>query len=387
MKVKLILSIFVSLYLPSFLFPETYAIEDPRLVPNNKFGVHILFPTEIHEAAKLVNSNGGDWGYVTIPIQAGDKDLVKWQKFMDDAKTLHVTPIIRIATENYYFDSRVWRKPDFSDILDFANFLDSLNWPTLNRYVIIFNEPNRADEWGGAVNPVEYANILSYAVEEFKSKSEDFFIISAGFDNAAPNMGDKYKDQYDFMRQMDFAVPRIFSQIDAIASHSYPNPGFKQPPNVLTRRSIGSFIYEKKLADSLGDKDLSVFITETGWSKNEVLDEKIASYYHEAFESVWSDENVVAVTPFLLMGGNGMFSQFSLTSENGNYYEDYNALKKIAKIKGEPKLIEDKKDSYILKDTILPTKDFSGHTLSDNDFDTKSKVDAASRVAKWFLRL
>src|SRR3990172_13014425 len=73
---------------------ETYSIYDPKSVPNNKIGIHILFPSEIHKAKDMINSNGGDWGYVTIPIQAGDKDIRKWQNFMDEARSLHLIPIL-----------------------------------------------------------------------------------------------------------------------------------------------------------------------------------------------------------------------------------------------------------------------------------------------------
>src|SRR3989344_2545451 len=148
---KIILLLLLLLFL---LSPTvSYAIEDPLAVPNNKFGVHILFPDELKDARTLVNSENGDWGYVTIPIQATDKDIVKWQKFMDDAKELHLIPIVRLSTEGDYFNTNVWRKPTEADILDFANFLNSLNWPVKNRYITVFNEVNRANEWGGQVNP------------------------------------------------------------------------------------------------------------------------------------------------------------------------------------------------------------------------------------------
>ena len=116
-----------------FLCPKpSFAIENPLSSPNNKIGVHILFASEINKAAELVNSNGGDWGYVVIPIQSGDRDLEKWQKFMNDARKLHVIPIIRLATEGDYFNTSVWRKPSEEDVLDFANFLNSLEWPVKN---------------------------------------------------------------------------------------------------------------------------------------------------------------------------------------------------------------------------------------------------------------
>src|SRR5437868_13182611 len=90
--------------------PLAYAITDPLQMPNNIFGVHILFPAELDNAAKIINSNGGDWGYVTIPIQSGDKSINKWQEFMNHAKELHIIPILRLATEGDYFNTSVWRK-------------------------------------------------------------------------------------------------------------------------------------------------------------------------------------------------------------------------------------------------------------------------------------
>ena len=185
-KIILFTAIFVSLLLNVAIIPA-YAIEDPLARPNNKYGIHILFPSELQEAATLLNSNGGDWGYVTIPIQSGDRDLNKWQQFFDDCKRLHLIPLVRLATEGDYLNTAVWRRPTPADVLDFANFLNSLTWPTKNRYIIVFNEVNRGDEWGGAADPADYAQILSYAVTIFKSKSEDFFMIASSMDNSSPN--------------------------------------------------------------------------------------------------------------------------------------------------------------------------------------------------------
>ena len=209
---------------------KVIAIYDPLSVANNKFGVHILFPDELKDAAKLVNTSGGDWGYVTIPIQASDKNIVKWQSFMDEAKSLHLIPILRLATNGDYFNTAVWQKPTNGDILDYANFLNSLQWPVQNKYVVVFNEVNRGDEWGGIPNPADYAQMLSYAVTVFKSRDQNFFILSSGMDNACSNEPGKFIDEYTFFQLMNQAVPGIFNQIDGIASHSYPNPGFSQSP-------------------------------------------------------------------------------------------------------------------------------------------------------------
>lgn len=378
------LLLFVFLFCLTLLISpnKTQAIVDPLSYDNNKIGIHILFTEELEDATKLINSNGGDWGYVTIPIQAGDKDLVKWQNFMDSAKQNHVIPIIRLTTEGDYFTTSFWRKPNFSDVLDFANFLDSLEWPTANRYVVVFNEPNRNDEWGGEANASEYAKILNYAVEAFKSKNEDFFIISAGMDNASEN------SQYVFMQEMHNAEPKVFNQIDGIGSHSYPNPGFSQPPWVNTGKSVSSFVYEKRLADFLSGKDLPVFITETGWSSNTTAKHLIARYFVESFETVWSGNDIVAVTPFLFNAGAGPFTQFSLFDGNGERNEVYMAIADIPKTQGGPKLA---KAMPTIKEHLnnedLPTKDFLHYTQLHNASDVNDKVATAVGLIKWILRI
>jgi hypothetical protein len=313
-----------------------YAVENPLSKPNNKMGIHILFDTELQEASRFINSSGGDWGYVIIPIQAGDKDLIKWQKFMDSARQQRVIPIVRLATEGDYFNTSVWRKPKYEDIIDFANFLDSLEWPTKNRYVVVFNEVNRGDEWGGAANPAEYAQLLSFAVTVFKSKDQDFFMINAGLDNAAPRKGTDYMNQYDYIKAMDDAVPGIFNQIDGWSSHSYPNPGFSQAPNAASTMGVGSFAHEKELVRTLSSKDLPVFITETGWTTDVVPDELIAQYYQQTWNTIWSDPSIVAITPFLLQAHGGPFQQFTLIKDDGSMTKQYEALKALPKRQGYP---------------------------------------------------
>lgn len=339
MRFRLFAFLFFTLLFGWILTGSVYAVENPFSSFNNKFGIHILFPQELSAAADLVNSSGGDWGYVTIPIQSGDKDLEKWQNFMDSAKKLHIIPIIRLATEGDYFNTKVWRKPNEDDILDFANFLNSLTWPVKNRYIVVYNEVNRADEWGGSVNADDYTKLLAYTVNVFKSKSQDFFIISAGLDNAAPNKLPQYENEYDFLNDMNEAVPGIFSQIDGISSHSYPNPAFSQPPTNISRNGVMSFDFERKLIKSFSGRDVPVFITETGWSTKAILDLTAADYYQRAFKTVWSDNGVVAVTPFLLRA-NGAFEDFSFIAPDGSQTYQYRMVKSIPKVRGLPALVK-----------------------------------------------
>ncbi len=376
---------FTILYLLISFFnaAPTMAVENPLRTPNNKIGIHILFDSELPEAAKLVNSSGGDWGYVLIPIQSGDKDLIKWQKFMDTAAKNHIIPVIRLATEGDYFNTKVWRKADYLDIIDFANFLDSLNWPTKNRYVIVFNEVNRADEWGGTIDPAGYSQLLHYAVSVFKSKSQDFFIISAGLDNAAPDIPPNYMSEYTYMEAMQEATPGIFNQIDGFSSHSYPNPGFAQPPSTKTSKSIASFSFERDLIRSFRNSDIPVFITETGWNAPSISDQLKADYYQEALDTVWSDPGIVMIAPFLLRAGGGPFQGFSFLSESGQPTKQYDLFKKIYKVRGSP----------VFQQRVLGTGSGSNINMPIRTFNQKEKqsnfsiVDTASNAFKWILKL
>lgn len=369
-----------------FIHPHSVsAIENPLAVPNNKFGVHILFPDEINDAAKLIDSNGGDYGYVTIPIQSTDRDLKKWQNFMDQAKKLHVIPLVRLATEGDYFNTHVWRKPTENDILDFANFLNSLNWPQKNRYVIIFNETNRGDEWGGKPNPSEYATILNYAVTVFKSKSPDFFIISAGMDNAAANTADAM-NEYTYLQQMNAAISGIFNQVDGFGSHSYPNPAFMQPPTVVNSESIGSFQFESFLIRNMISKQLPIFITETGWSRENLSDGTIGSYFQNAFNTIWSDSNIVAITPFLLHANSGPFTAFSLFNADGSANLIYQAIFNLTKVKGLPVLPPRVLGTETIPINIigLPVKTFSATVKPEPNVILSPPIKV---LFKWFLRL
>lgn len=363
---KVVLCLF--LWLAVLIFPKSsYAIFDPLERANNFHGIHILFPSELEGANKLVNSTSGEWGYVTIPIQSGDKDLEKWQNFMDECKRLKLIPIIRLSTEAYYQNTNVWRIPTDSDILDFANFLNSLQWPIENRYVVVFNEVNRFDEWGGeSPDPKRYSDILSYSVDVFKEKSPDFYIIMAGLDNASPNDREQYMDNFVFIREMEENNPEIFKKIDGFASHSYPNPDFSQPPLPGKREGITTYQFEYELINKNSGKKVPAFILETGWHSEKLGEAKVAEYYKTAYREIWDKDKdkIVAITPFLLNSQGGSFDTFSFirNGQETQYYRDASASEKV---KGAP-LIEEVKKLAIAATADLQTKSFIGVAKTPN---------------------
>lgn len=310
------------------------AITDPLTVPNNKVGIHILFPGEIERASKLVNNSGqGQWGYVTIPIQASDRDRIQWQQFFDDCKKFKVIPIIRVATVP---EGSNWAQPNNYDLVDFANFLGDLNWPTENRYIIIFNEVNRADEFGGYVSPENYSDILSNAIDIFKAVSPDFFILPAGLDNAATNSQSSLNWRL-YLERMYLRHPDIFNKIDGWTSHAYPNPDFNQRADKTGPNKIDSFLYDLRFIRLFSTKKLPVFITETGWSTEYLSEHQISLYYQYAFVHPWANSDIVAITPFLLNAQDGPFAKFSFLNAQSAEKEYAQTLSSFA-TQGEPKM-------------------------------------------------
>ncbi len=349
-----------------------FAVSDPTTTSNNKVGVHIISPTsqEAEEASKLVNANG-DWGYVTFVIESQDKNRAKWQEFFDELRRKHLIPLVRIATEP---EGDHWKRPSDDDINSWAEFLNSLYWPTKNRYVIVYNEPNHAAEWGGSVDARNYAHVLDKTITALKAKNQDFFVINAGFDASAPHKLPNYQDELDYMQQMNDEVPGIFNRLDGWSSHSYPNPGFAGSPNDTGRGTVRTWLWELQVLRSLGvERTLPVFITEAGWKHAEGLDydrslptaETVKAYLKDAFANAWNSDQIVAVTPFLLDYQQPPFDHFSFkkTPENAKndqvlgantdpYYVHYDALEELPKIKGRP--LQDYK-AQLTKGALYPT--------------------------------
>lgn len=311
---------------------SVFAIYDPLSVPNNLFGIHIADVNDIGEAATLVNSSGGDWGYVTFVITKGERDSERWKIIFEKMRDLHLIPIVRVATRSILIG---WEKPSLDEIDGWVSFLDSLPWPTKNRYVIIANEPNQAKEWGGVVSPEDYADYLATFSLKLKSASNKFFVLPSGLDASAPNSFFTMDEEL-FIRRMLTREPQIFDFIDGWTSHSYPNPKFSGSEYDQGRKTIRTYQWELELLKKLGiKKDFPIFITETGWV-NTIGEAAVSQKFKFAFENVWTDKNIVAITPFILNYQGGPFDVFSWKNSQAEYYDFYYQIKSLPKKEGFP---------------------------------------------------
>jgi len=343
-----------------FLIPKNlYAVENPMSSPNNRFGIHILDENDLTDAANLVNSSGGDWGYVTLVIRKDERDTKRWQEIFNKMRRLHLIPIIRIATRQ---QGGGWEKPNPDEIDGWVSFFNSLNWVIKNRYIVIGNEPNHASEWGGEINPEEYSDYLFAFSQKLKNASSDYFILPGGLDASAPNSKQTLGEE-EFLKRMIIKNPDIFLYLDGWTSHSYPNPEFSGSQDETGRGSVRTFEWEINFLKSLGvSKDLPVFITETGWAHNmegtndNFQDtESIAQKLKTAYQTAWNNDDIVVVTPFILNYQDVPFNKFSWKKTDKSFYSFYYEIKDLAKPKGEPIQIVSVDVLTLLIPPIIPT--------------------------------
>ncbi|MBW6441712.1 hypothetical protein K0B04_02270 [Patescibacteria group bacterium] len=316
-----------------------YSHDDPLWEQNNKFGLYIYAEEKdfFEIAQKLVNSNGGKWGYVLIPYNVRDYDTKKWARVFDQLIKKNLIPVIQlwnVDIANYQEETR-----------NAAEFLNRFIWPIKYRYISVYNEPNDNKFWYERSDAAEYARILDYTIRIFKEVNQDFFMMNAAFNVSASSDGQS-TDSFEFMKKMDESVSGIFDKLDGWASHPYPQPNFSGSPYATGRWSIRAYEDELKfLKDELGvEKELPVFITETGWAHAEGENyepsfppvKKVAEYFEIAFNEVWlKDDRVRAVMPFTIRY-DPPFDHFSWINKDKVPYLHYEVLKKIEKVEGKP---------------------------------------------------
>ncbi|MFN8372259.1 MAG: hypothetical protein U0694_05205 [Anaerolineae bacterium] len=323
-----------------------------ELRPNQR-GVHLLLDDGRNswdsalwaEHLQYARQWVGDGGYVVELIRADDLNIEKWQYFLDLCDSLSVTPVLRLATT--YDHSRRWWNAPTADAdgsyrmisAQFAAFIAGLEWPASEHYVIVGNEPNHGDEWGGRPDPAAYARYLMDVAAALHALDPQIRVLNAGLDPYAPNTGSipfdnsmYYLDEESFLDGMFLAYPDVFSSIDVWASHSYPQGPFTQPPWVQTygrdmlngavnlrhqeppagifNRGVNGYEWELwKLAD-FGVEELPVMITETGWRHAESI---VPHTLDNAPQPLPDVDTVRQYLDMAFYGNDGRYQQYPTT--------------------------------------------------------------------------
>jgi hypothetical protein len=161
--------------------------------------------------------------------------------------------------------------------------------------VIVGNEPNRGDEWGGRADPAAYARFLRDVSAALRPLG--YTVLNAPLDQYCPNTNDaridgvRYVDAESFLDGMQAAAPDFYRWIDGWASHAYPQGPFAAPPGEqsfkvdflngaenprrqaaepgVVNRGINGYLFDLQKLRSYGAPELPVWVTETGWRHRE----------------------------------------------------------------------------------------------------------------------
>lgn len=345
--VMLCVSFVAGFFSPHLALAQAPTLPNPPIDQIERVGLHILQVHELDEVATALTDlhapgpsqvlgtdtdsvidetslDNHKWRYVTIPFTLDDLHrLYEWQQFFNEAREQKVIPLVRLTTR---FENNAWKQPNRKEVVDQIAALNSLEWPTQRKHIIIFNEVNHAPEWGGEISPETYAEYLLFASQWAKAESPDFVVLPAAMDLAAPN-GPRTMEAFNYMNRMLIAQPDVFDYIDIWNSHSYPNPAFSAAPNRTGQNSLRGFQYELDFIKRRTGRDLPVMITETGWDLNRSRQRQLPQYYAYALQHIWSDSRVLAVTPFILRGDPGPFAGFGFVDSTNQPTQQYEALK------------------------------------------------------------
>lgn len=305
----------------------------------SKLGIHILNPSELESAKELISVEGTDqWQFVTIPFTLADVEKhEEWQEFFNEAREKKIIPLVRLTTR---FENDAWQVPTRRESVALVTALSSLNWPTDQRHIIVFNEVNHAKEWGGTINPEEYAETLEFISSWARSENKNYIVLPAAMDLAAPN-GSITREAFSYLEEMHRSNNEIFSYVDAWNSHSYPNPAFSAAPQRTGKNTLRGFEHELAFLKKTTNKDYEVYITETGWVDNRATSRWLTAYYDYAVDHIWSNPQVKAVTPFVLKGSPGPFAGFSFLSGDDKPTRQYQAFRNVIESLVHQRLLSD----------------------------------------------
>lgn len=292
-------------------------------------------------AARAITGPGG---FVVQLVRSDDLDAERWQRWLDLCARYKLQPILRLAT-TFDREAGYWRAPPvdpdggYASISgDYARFVAELRWPTDSHPVLIGNEPNHGDEWGGRADPAAYARFLADVADAVHVSDPAALVLNAPLDPYSPHTNDlpfvngfTYIDSESFLDGMHAAVPDVFERLDGWASHPYPtgplangpwdqvfqidringatNAEAMSPQPGLFNRGINGYAWELDKLATYGVTDLDVWITETGWRHAETVDPAAGDNGR-----AWPTTDIIAEwIDLALNGNNGRYPQWPNT--------------------------------------------------------------------------
>jgi len=247
---------------------------------NGKMGVHTRLTDEVEEwkikrTLELVREMGAPWiveyfpwGY--IESREGHYDWAHADMVVDHANAQGLQVIARI---DYVPD---WARPPNTT----SRFLDEAHYAAYSRfvaafaehfggrvkYIVIWNEPNLAFEWGYRIpDPEAYTALLRESYLAIKAVAPEVQVLAAGLAPTMAPPGDEWgMDDLAFLQAMYDAGASPY--MDGLAAHAY---GFTLPaddPPAADRINFRRVELLREVMVANGDGDKAIYVTEGGWN-------------------------------------------------------------------------------------------------------------------------
>ena len=247
---------------------------------NPKAGVHTRLtdevePWKIKRTLEMVREMGAPWVVEYFPwayIQP-KPDVWKWKHSDEVIAHANRQGLTVIARLGYVPE---WARPpettplflDEEHFADFGRFAAEFvtHYAGQVDYVIIWNEPNLALEWGyAAVDPVKYTAMLKVVYPMIKAANPDVQVLAGALaPTLAPPGSEWGMNDLDFLQAMyDAGAADYF---DILAVHAY---GWSFPPDEPAAPDVVNFRRTELLRDIMvrnGDGAKAAMITEGGWN-------------------------------------------------------------------------------------------------------------------------
>lgn len=181
-----------------------------------------------------------------------------------------------------------------SDFEDFGNFVHEFVSRYRGRisYIQIWNEPNLAREWGGAIDPAGYASLLEIAARRAREANPDIIILSAPMAMTTEN-SPRAADEFVYWQALyDHGIADSFDIMSANV-YGLSEPYDAEPDfGVLNVRRVELL---RELAVRNGDGDKPIWFNEYGWNASPEdfpQDALIWSRVKESQQADWTADGI-----------------------------------------------------------------------------------------------
>ncbi|MCL4545944.1 MAG: hypothetical protein M1118_15360 [Chloroflexi bacterium] len=305
--------------------PVQSGVEKIRLPPSRlsalhpKIGVHTRLtnevePIKIRRTLDLVAQMGASWivEYFPWSYLQPDPDTYHWD---------HSDVVIRSAVERgLTVIARVDLVPDWArPLTSTGRYLPAANYPLFARflatfarryqglvgYLVVWNEPNTAFEWGyRKPDPAAYTALLRTVYPAVKDADPLMQVVTAGLAQTIEQSDNALDDLIYLQRMYDHGAAQWF---DLVAAHPYGEtlPASAPPaPSVLDFQRV---VLLRAVMERNGDAGKQILITEAGWNSaplwtHAVLPAQRITYTIQAYEmaATWGWDLALCIWQFRL---------------------------------------------------------------------------------------